>query len=312
MHETAEEAQEETLRMLKVYEDFYRETLAIPAVVGKKTPKETFAGAEATYTIEPMMHNGVALQGGTSHYFGDGFAKAFDIKFAGRDNTLQYPHQTSWGVSTRMIGAIIMVHGDDDGLVLPPKISPIQVAVIPVAQHKEGVLEKASEIRDRLAKQYRVKLDDSDNSPGWKFSQYEMKGVPVRVEIGPKDIEKNQCVIVRRDDRSKHFVSLDNLEQAVADALDQVHNNMYTKALENMEQKTHTAVTFDEFVTIAKEKQGFIKAMWCGDVECEDKIKDVTGGVKSRCIPFEEEHISDVCVCCGRPAKHQVFWGKQY
>ena len=312
MHETAEEAQEETLRMLKVYEDFYRETLAIPAVVGKKTRKETFAGAEATYTIEPMMHNGVALQGGTSHYFGDGFAKAFDIKFTGRDNTLQYPYQTSWGVSTRMIGAIIMVHGDDDGLVLPPKISPIQVAVIPVAQHKEGVLEKAGEIKDRLSKEFRVKLDDSENSPGWKFSQYEMKGVPVRVEIGPKDIEKNQCVIVRRDNREKQFVSIDNLDEAVRNALEEVHNGMYQKALENMKEKTHIALTFDEFVDTAKNKPGFIKAMWCGDVECEDKIKDVTGGVKSRCIPFEEEHLSDVCVCCGKPAKHQVFWGKQY
>ncbi|MDE7389828.1 MAG: proline--tRNA ligase [Lachnospiraceae bacterium] len=312
MHETAEEAQEETLRMLKVYEDFYRETLAIPAVVGKKTPKETFAGAEETYTIEPMMHNGVALQGGTSHYFGDGFAKAFDIKFTGRDNTLQYPHQTSWGVSTRMIGAIIMVHGDDDGLVLPPKVSPIQVAIIPVAQHKEGVLEKADELKRLLAKNFRVKLDDSDNSPGWKFSQYEMKGVPVRVEIGPKDIEKNQCVIVRRDNREKQFVSLDNLEQAVADALEAVHNGMYEKALKNMQEKTHTATSFEEFCDIAKNKPGFIKAMWCGDVACEDKIKDVTGGVKSRCIPFKEEHISDVCACCGKPAKHQVFWGKQY
>ena len=312
MHETAEEAQEETLRMLKVYEDFYRETLAIPAVVGKKTRKETFAGAEATYTIEPMMHNGVALQGGTSHYFGDGFAKAFDITFTGRDNKLQYPHQTSWGVSTRMIGAIIMVHGDDDGLVLPPKISPIQVAIIPVAQHKEGVLDKANELKNRLAKQYRVKLDDSDNSPGWKFAQYEMKGVPVRVEIGPKDIEKNQCVIVRRDNREKQFVSLDNLEETIALTLEQVHQAMYDKALANMQEKTYTALTFDEFVDTAKNRPGFIKAMWCGDVECEDKIKDVTNGVKSRCIPFEEEHLSDVCVCCGRPAKHQVFWGKQY
>lgn len=312
MHETAEEAQEETLRMLKVYEDFYRETLAIPAVVGKKTRKETFAGAEATYTIEPMMHNGVALQGGTSHYFGDGFAKAFDIKFTGRDNTLQYPHQTSWGVSTRMIGAIIMVHGDDDGLVLPPKISPIQVAVIPIAQHKEGVLEKAEELKNRLCAEFRVKLDDSDNSPGWKFSQYEMKGVPVRVEIGPKDIEKNQCVIVRRDNREKQFVSLDNIEEAVRNALCEVHEGMYQKALENMKEKTHVALTFDEFVDTAKNKPGFIKAMWCGDVECEDKIKDVTGGVKSRCIPFKEEVLSDVCVCCGKPAKHQVFWGKQY
>lgn len=211
-----------------------------------------------------------------------------------------------------MIGAIIMVHGDDDGLVLPPKVSPIQVAIIPVAQHKEGVLEKAGELKERLSKLYRVKLDDSDNSPGWKFSQYEMKGVPVRVEIGPKDIEKNQCVVVRRDDRSKQFVSLDDLEQTIADTLQAVHDAMYQKALENMKEKTHTATTFDEFVETAKERPGFIKAMWCGDVECEDKIKDVTNGVKSRCIPFEEEHISDVCVCCGKPAKHQVFWGKQY
>lgn len=312
MHETAEEAMEETLKMLKVYEDFYKETLAIPAVVGQKTEKERFAGAEATYTIEPMMHNGVALQGGTSHYFGDGFAKAFDITFTGRDNTQQYPHQTSWGVSTRMIGAIIMVHGDDDGLVLPPKISPIQVAVIPIAQHKEGVLEKADELRKRLQKSFRVKLDDSDNSPGWKFSQYEMKGVPVRVEIGPKDIEKNQCVIVRRDNREKQFVSLDNLETAIEEALQSVHDAMYEKALQNMKEKTYTATTFEEFCDTAKNKPGFIKAMWCGDVECENKIKDETGGVKSRCIPFEEEKLSDVCVCCGRPAKHQVFWGKQY
>lgn len=312
MHETAEEAMEETLQMLKVYEDFYKETLAIPAVVGQKTEKERFAGAVATYTIEPMMHNGVALQGGTSHYFGDGFAKAFDITFTGRDNTQQYPHQTSWGVSTRMIGAIIMVHGDDDGLVLPPKISPIQVALIPVAQHKEGVLEKADELKKRLQKNFRVKLDDSDNSPGWKFSQYEMKGVPVRVEIGPKDIEKNQCVIVRRDTREKQFVCLDNLETAISETLQSIHNAMYDKALKNMKEKTYTATTFEEFCDTAKNKPGFIKAMWCGNAECEDKIKDVTGGVKSRCIPFKEEKISDVCVCCGKPAKHQVFWGKQY
>ena len=205
-----------------------------------------------------------------------------------------------------------MVHGDDDGLVLPPKISPIQVAVIPIAQHKEGVLEKAEELKNRLCAEFRVKLDDSDNSPGWKFSQYEMKGVPVRVEIGPKDIEKNQCVIVRRDNREKQFVSLDNIEEAVRNALCEVHEGMYQKALENMKEKTHVALTFDEFVDTAKNKPGFIKAMWCGDVECEDKIKDVTGGVKSRCIPFKEEVLSDVCVCCGKPAKHQVFWGKQY
>ena len=312
MHETPEEAVDETLTMLKVYEDFYRETLAIPAVVGKKTEKEKFAGALATYTIEPMMHNGVALQGGTSHYFGDGFAKSFDITYTGRDNKQHYPHQTSWGVSTRMIGAIIMVHGDDDGLVLPPKVSPIQVAIIPIATHKEGVLEKGQELYDRLKSQFRVKYDDSDQSPGWKFSQYEMKGVPVRVELGPKDIEKNQCVIVRRDTREKIFVSLDNLETEVEKALQAVHDGMYEKALKNMQEKTHVATTFDEFVQTAEEKPGFIKAMWCGDKECEEKLKDVTGGVKSRCIPFEEEHLSDKCVCCGKEAKHMVYWGKQY
>ena len=312
MHETPEEAKEETLTMLKVYEDFYRETLAIPAVVGKKTEKEKFAGALETYTIEPMMHNGVALQGGTSHYFGDGFSKSFDITYTGRDNKLHYPHQTSWGVSTRMIGAIIMVHGDDDGLVLPPKISPIQVAIVPIATHKEGVLEKGEELYNRLKGQFRVKYDDSDQSPGWKFSQYEMKGVPVRVELGPKDIEKNQCVIVRRDTREKIFVSLENLEVEVEKALQAVHDGMYERALKNMEEKTFVAKDFDEFVTTAKERPGFIKAMWCGDKECEEKLKEVTGGVKSRCIPFEEEHLSDKCVCCGKEAKHMVYWGKQY
>jgi len=312
MHETAEEAIDETLKMLKVYEDFYRETLAIPAVVGRKTEKEKFAGAEATYTIEPMMHNGVALQGGTTHYFGDGFAKSFDITYQGRDNKLHYPHQTSWGVSTRMIGAIIMVHGDDDGLVLPPKVAPVQVAIIPIAQHKEGVLDKVYEVADTLKKDFRVKVDASDKAPGWKFSEYEMKGVPVRVELGPKDIEKNQCVIVRRDNREKIFVSLDNLAEEVQKALDAVHNAMYEKALKNMQEKTSVATSYEEFLDIAENKPGFIKAMWCGEKECEEKLKDVTGGVKSRCIPFEEEHLADTCVCCGKPAKHMVYWGKQY
>lgn len=312
MHETQEEAEEETLRMLHVYADFYKDTLAIPAIIGKKTEKEKFAGAESTYTIEPMMHNGVALQGGTTHYFGDGFAKSFDIKFTGRDNKQHYPHQTSWGVSTRMIGAIIMVHGDDDGLVLPPKISPVQIAVIPIAQHKEGVLDKAQEIYDMLKNDYRVKVDSSDHAPGWKFSECEMKGIPLRVEIGPKDIEKGQCVVVRRDTREKIFTPIENLPQQIEKSLQDVHDAMYEKALKNTQEKTFTATNYDEFIDIAKNKPGFIKAMWCGDSACEDKLKDVTGGVKSRCIPFEEEKISDVCVCCGKPAKHQVYWGKQY
>ena len=313
MHETAEDAQEETMRMLKVYEDFYKEILAIPAITGKKTEKEKFAGAISTYTIEPMMHNGVALQGGTSHYFGNGFAKAFGIQFTDRDNQLQNPHQTSWGVSTRMIGAIIMVHGDDNGLVLPPKIAPIQVVIIPIAAHKGGVIEKAKELEAKLkAKGYRVKVDESDNSPGWKFAEYEMKGVPVRLEIGPKDIEKEQCVLVRRDNREKVFTLLTDLEQSVESTLQAVHDGLYQKALENLKEKTHTALTYEEFLNYSKNEGGFIKAMWCGDSACEEKIKDETGGVKSRCIPFKEEHLADTCVCCGRPAKHMVYWGKQY
>ena len=312
MHETAEEAKAETMRMLKVYEDFYLETLAIPAVTGQKTEKEKFAGAEATYTIEPMMHNGVALQGGTSHYFGDGFAKAFDITFTDRENKISYPHQTSWGVSTRSIGAIIMCHGDENGLILPPKVAPIQVALIPIAQHKEGVLEAAEKLRATLAEKFRVKLDDSDQSTGWKFSQYEMKGVPVRLELGPRDIEAGTCVLVSRVTREKKIVSLDNIVSEVETMLTQVHDELVTRARKNLAEKTHTATTFDEFLALAKEEGGFIKAMWCGNVECEDKIKDVTGGVKSRCIPFKEEKLSDVCVCCGKPAKHMVVWGRQY
>ncbi|MBQ3416913.1 MAG: proline--tRNA ligase [Ruminococcus sp.] len=312
MHEIAEEAIEETRRMLQVYIDFYKETLAIPAVFGKKTDKEKFAGAEETYTIEPMMHNGVALQGGTSHYFGDGFAKSFDITYTGRDNKLHYPHQTSWGTSTRMIGALIMVHSDDDGLVLPPKVAPIQVVILPIAQHKEGVLDKANEVYENLRKRFRTKLDDSDQSPGWKFAQYEMKGVPLRLELGPKDIEKNQCVLVRRDTREKIFTSLDGVEETIEKLLETIHEDMYNRALENTKAKTHVALTHEEFLETAKNKPGFIKAMWCGDSACEDQLKDETGGVKSRCIPFEEERLSDVCVCCGRPAKHMVYWGKQY
>ena len=312
MHETKEEAMQETMQQLRTYEAFYRDTLAIPAVTGRKTEKEKFAGALETYTIEPMMHNGVALQGGTSHYFGTHFAECFGITFTGRDNTQQVPHQTSWGVSTRMIGAIIMVHGDDNGLVLPPKIAPIQLVIVPIAVHKPGVLEKARELQEQLKGQFRVKLDDSDNSPGWKFAQYEMKGVPLRLEIGPKDIENNQCVLVTRHNREKTFVSLDELPQMIEKKLQEVHDGIYQRALENLKEKTSVATTLDEFLDIAQNKPGFIKAMWCGDSACEDKIKDLTNGVKSRCIPFEEEHLSDTCVCCGRPAKHMVYWGKQY
>lgn len=312
MHETEEDAREETRRMLDVYVNFYEKSLAIPVVRGRKTEKEKFAGAEETYTVEPMMHNGFALQGGTSHYFGDGFARAFDITYTARDNTVKYPHQTSWGVSTRMIGAIIMCHGDDNGLILPPAIAPIQIAIIPVAQHKEGVLEAASALRDRLAAKFRVKLDDSDNSAGWKYSQYEMKGVPLRLELGPRDIEAGNCVLVSRVSREKTVVSLENIEEEVERALASVHDELYRRAADNLAARTSVAHDYPEFLSLASEKSGFIKAMWCGDSECEEKIKNDTNGVKSRCIPFDEEHISDVCVCCGKPAKHMVVWGRQY
>lgn len=311
MHETAEEALEETERMLNVYADFCEQSLAIPVVKGRKTDKEKFAGAEATYTIEAMMHDGKALQSGTSHYFGDGFARAFDIQFTDRANQLQYPHQTSWGMSTRIIGAIIMTHGDDNGLVLPPAVAPIQLVILPIAQHKPGVLDKARELADRLSAVARVKVDDSDNSAGWKFAEYEMKGVPLRLEIGPRDIENNQCVLVRRDNREKTVVSLDELETKIPELLQAVHDGLYQKALDRREGMTFTATTLDEMTKIADEQPGLIKAMWCGDEECELKLKELVG-VTSRCMPFEQEHIADTCVCCGKPAKTMVVWGKAY
>ena len=311
MHETPQEAVEETERMLSVYADFCEHDLAIPVVKGRKTDKEKFAGAEATYTIEALMHDGKALQSGTSHYFGDGFARAFDIQFTGRDNTLQYPHQTSWGMSSRIIGAIIMTHGDNNGLVLPPAVAPVQVVILPIAMHKEGVLDKAMELRDRLAATFRVKVDDSDNSAGWKFAEYEMKGVPLRLEIGPKDIANNQCVLVRRDNREKTFVSLDQLEAAIAEQLEAVRAGLYEKALARREEMTYSAKTLEELKDLAEHKPGFIKAMWCGDLACEEALKE-EAGVTSRCIPFEQEQLADTCVCCGKPAKHMLYWGKAY
>ena len=311
IHATAEEAQEETIRMLNVYAEFCEKYLAMPVVKGVKTAKERFAGAEDTYTIEALMHDGKALQSGTSHYFGDGFAKAFDIQFTGKDNKLHHPFQTSWGTTTRLIGAIIMTHGDDNGLVLPPAVALIQLVIIPIASHKEGVLDKANELKNKLASVCRVKLDDSDNSAGWKFSEYEMKGVPLRLEIGPKDIENNRCVVVRRDNGEKIFVSLDELEAKIPELLEAVRDGLYQKAIDRRAAMTFTARDYAELKDIADNKPGFIKAMWCGDRECEDKLKDELG-ITSRCIPFEQEHLSDTCVCCGKPAKHMLYWGKAY
>lgn len=312
IHATSEEAVEETERMLNVYADFCENSLCMPVVKGRKTDSDKFAGAEATYAIEALMHDGKALQAGTSHYFGDGFAKAFDITYTDKENKQVHPFQTSWGVTTRLIGAVIMTHGDDSGLVLPPAVAPIQAVIIPIAQHKGGVLEKAAELKERLEKSVRVKVDDSDNSPGWKFSEYEMKGVPVRIELGPRDIENNQCVLVTRHNREKTVVSLDGLETAVEAKLREVHDGIYQKALENRENKTFACTSMEEITKTLEEKgDGFIKAMWCGDEACEDMVKEKTG-VGSRCIPFEQEHLSDTCVCCGKPAKCMLYWGKAY
>ena len=309
-HATAEEAEARTIQMLNLYADFCEQVLAIPVIRGQKTDKEKFAGAEATYTIESLMHDGKALQSGTSHNFGDGFAKAFGIQYAAKDNTLQYVHQTSWGMTTRMIGAIIMVHGDNNGLVLPPRIAPTQVVIVPIQQQKEGVLDKAFALRDVLSN-FRVKVDDSDKSPGWKFSESEMRGIPVRVEIGPRDIENNEAVLVRRDTHEKITVSLDEIEAKVSELLDTIQNDMLERARAHRDSHTYVATTYDEFVKTINEKPGFVKAMWCGDQACEDKIKEDTAAT-SRCMPFAQENLSDKCVCCGKPTKKMVYWGRAY
>jgi len=312
IHETAEEAEAETAQQLKCYADFFENVLAIPVVPGRKTETEKFAGAEATYTCECMMKDHKALQGATSHYFGDKFSRAYNVTFTGRDNKVQYPFQTSWGSTTRMIGAVIMAHGDNNGLVLPPKIAPIQVIVLPIAQHKPGVLEKAQELVDRLAKLgLRVKGDFTDNSPGWKFANWEMKGVPLRIEIGPKDIENNQCVAVRRDDREKLFLSLDELDTKVPELLDAVQKSLYEKAKANMEEHTYPAYSLEEAKKIQEEKGGFIKTMWCGELACEMKMKE-QAGMSSRCMPLHQEHLADTCPICGKPAKHMIYWGVAY
>ena len=309
-HATAEEAEARTIQMLNLYADFCEEVLAIPVIRGQKTEKEKFAGAEATYTIESLMHDGKALQSGTSHNFGDGFAKAFGIQYTDKDNKLQYVHQTSWGMTTRMIGAIIMVHGDNSGLVLPPRIAPTQVMIIPIQQRKEGVLEKAQELKAMLSN-YRVKVDDTDKSPGWKFSEQEMRGIPLRVEIGPKDIEAGQAVIVRRDNGEKCVVALTELDAKVGELLEQMQKDMLERARAHRDNHTYTATTYEEFKDTIENRPGFVKAMWCGDQACEDKIKEDTTAT-SRCMPFAQEKLSDKCVCCGRPAKTMVYWGKAY
>ena len=310
-HATAEEAEERTIQMLNVYADFCEEVLAIPVVKGRKTDKEKFAGAVATYTIESLMHDGKALQSGTSHNFGDGFARAYDVSFTDKDNQLKYCHQTSWGVTTRLIGALIMVHGDDNGLVLPPRIAPTQVTVIPVAAHKPGVTEKAEEIYRTLSERFRTKLDLTDKSPGFKFAECEMRGVPVRVEIGPRDLEAGNAVLVRRDTREKITVSLDAIAEEVGALLEKIQREMLERARVHLNNHTYTVKNYEEFADTIEHRPGFIRAMWCGDRACEDKIKEEFSAT-ARCIPFEQETVAETCVCCGKPAKKLVYWGRAY
>ncbi|MDG4658014.1 proline--tRNA ligase [Ectobacillus antri] len=311
VHATAEESHAETIDILNLYAWFCEEYLAIPVIKGQKTEKEKFAGAKATYTIESLMHDGKALQTATSHNFGTNFTEAFDIKYLNKNGRWEHAHQTSWGMTTRTIGAIIMVHGDNNGLVLPPKIAPTQVIIIPIAQHKEGVLEKAATLQERIAKVARVKMDAGNKSPGWKFNEYEMKGIPIRVEIGPKDIENNQAVLVRRDTKQKEIVTLDALETRITELLQDIHESMFARAKAARDEKTYVAHSMEDMQKIADEKQGFIQAMWCGELACEERLKEELG-VTSRCIPFEQVQHTTSCVCCQKEAKHMVYWGKAY
>ncbi len=312
IHETAEEAEKFTLEMLNVYADVIENLLAIPVLKGRKTPTEQFAGADATYTVETLMHDGRALQAGTSHYFGQNFSKPFDIKFQNREGKEEYAYQTSWGISTRLIGAVIMAHGDNRGLKLPPRVAPIQAVIVPVAMHKEGVKEKAQEVYQNLSKTYRMELDIRDQySPGYKFNDWEMKGVPVRIELGPRDIEAGKCVVVRRDTFEKIEVNLEELETKLNNILEEIQNNMYQECEKRVQDKTTIAKTMEEFEKNLAENQGYVKTMWCGDADCEEKIHEQTGA-KSRCIPFEQEHIADTCVCCGKAADKMIIWGRQY
>ena len=312
VHATKEEAMEETIKMLNVYANFCEEILAIPVVKGEKTEKEKFAGAENTYTIEALMYDGVALQSGTSHYFGDNFARAFNMKFMDKDNQEKYMYQTSWGMTTRIIGAMIMTHSDDHGLVLPPNIAPTKVVIIPIGKDNEEVNAKAIEIaRDLKERGISVDIDNSNKSPGFKFSENEMKGIPVRIEIGPKDIENNLCVLCRRDTLEKNHVELKDACKEVEKLLADIQRDMYDRAKARRDSKTKSVLTVDEMKASIEEENGFIKAYWCGNRECEEKVKEIAG-VTSRCIPFDEDNKDGKCCVCGKDAEHLVYWGKQY
>ena len=312
IHSTSKEAEEETLRMLNVYNDFFHNYLAIPSIIGRKTEKEKFAGAEYTYTVESLMYNGVCLQSATSHYFGQRFSKAYDIKFANSENKLDYAYQTSWGSSTRMIGALIMVHSDDYGLVLPPKIAPTKVAIIPIKETEEvnNYIESLQKLLEDNNITYIV--DNSNKSAGYKFAETEVNGIPIRIEVGPRDLENNSIVLARRDTREKLNISTKDLTiEKINSILNDIQESLYNRAKKRRDAMTYTAKNMDDMANIIDNNPGFIKAMWCGSMECENKIKE-TRGIKSRCIPFKQEEISTTCVCCGKKAKEMVVWGIQY
>ena len=311
MHENEEEARTEALRMLQIYDEMGRDLLAIPFSTGIKTDKEKFSGALETYSIEALMPDGKALQSGTTHYFGNGFAKAFGIQFQNREGKLANPYQTSWGVSTRLIGATIMAHGDDNGLVLPPKVAPIQVVIIPVAANKPGVMTKAKEVADAFkVAGLRCKLDDSDKSAGWKFSEWEMKGVPLRVEVGPRDMEKGVVTMAKRNTGEKIVVEMDKMVEKGQELLNTIHNEMYQKALNYLLDHTTEVHNLDE-LNAALEKGGYAKMMWCGDVACENKIKELTNAT-ARCLPFNQIPFGDTCPVCGKKATKVVLFAKAY
>ena len=312
VHSTPQEAKERTIQMLNIYADVIENLLAIPTIKGKKTEKEKFAGAEDTYTVETLMHDGRALQAGTSHYFGQNFSKPFNIKFQNKEGKEEYAYQTSWGISTRLIGATIMAHGDNRGLKLPPKVAPIQAVIVPIAMQKQEVKEKVEKLSKLLGEKYRIECDTRESyTPGYKFNKWEMKGVPVRIEIGPRDIEKGECIFVRRDTFEKITVKLEEIETKLGEVLENIQENMYNECKKNMEKRTSIAENLNEFVEKINTNQGFIETMWCGKQECEDKIKELTGA-HSRCMPFNQKQIGNKCVCCGAPAKIFMIWGRQY
>ena len=312
IHETEKEARERTLQMFEIYKKVAEELLAIPVITGIKTEIEKFAGAEETYTIEAMTYDGKALQSATSHYFGQKFTKPFNVIFQNREGKQEYPYQTSWGSSTRLIGGVIMAHGDNRGLKLPPRVAPIQVVLVPIAMHKDGVIEKTTDIYNSLKDKFRMKIDLRDNvTPGYKFNEWEMKGVPIRIEMGPRDIENGVCVLVRRDTSEKIVVNQTELENKILELLEEIQTNMFETCKRRMEAKTTVAHNLEEFQANINKEQGFIKAMWCGKAECEKKIKELTSA-KSRCIPFEQEKLDSKCVCCGEQADKMVVWARQY